>query len=197
MVFGPLPVALRQTVGRFQHVFGPAAGDEIGLLPEIEVWVRRPVGVLESVVAGVRLGDGFGRIAHHPHQRVVPDRSIIAHQLRLTFGELGRIVRHPVSNQFVQRFRCVLDFAGGRERRLLVVGPVHEVAHHFAGAFKELQHILGELVGIRDLIVAQIHPAAVCFVVHGRCSPSSLEPPDPGVAGPAGLNRLAENLRIT
>ena len=47
------------TFGVARDVLGPARGDEIGLLPEVEELAVRPVGILEAVVAGLGLDHGL------------------------------------------------------------------------------------------------------------------------------------------
>ena len=60
---------------RSTRSLGPARGDEIGLLEEVEERVLRPFGVLEALVARLGLGDRVGASSPlHALQRRAPER---------------------------------------------------------------------------------------------------------------------------
>ena len=59
-------------LGVLDHIGGPAAGDEIELLDEIENLVARPVGIDEALVARIGLDRRRRGLAHHPLQRTRP-----------------------------------------------------------------------------------------------------------------------------
>jgi hypothetical protein len=51
-----------------KHILGPLRSEQIGLLPEVEIGVFRPLWVLEAVVGGFRLDERLDCLAQEaPH----------------------------------------------------------------------------------------------------------------------------------
>ena len=74
-----------------EHVLEPARGDEIGLLPEVEVRVAAPLRIVEAIVAGLGLGHGQRLCAHHALRGGAGELQVIAGERRLRLGHLGGI----------------------------------------------------------------------------------------------------------
>ncbi len=134
---------LIDTLGVAGEVLGPARGDEISLLPEIEVLTVRPIGVLEAVVAGLRLDHRLDVLAEKPAEGAAPQIGIAPEQLALRRSKFARL-GHPMTGDLAQRLGRLAGLRGhavgatavriaafGQSREGF--GPLVEQAHHIAG----------------------------------------------------------------
>ncbi len=87
-----------EIVGFLHQPIGPGAGEQIGLLEEIEELVRRPFRIGESFVACARLGDGRRGLACQPFDRVAPKIEIGVAQPRLQLERPLRIGQPVFTN---------------------------------------------------------------------------------------------------
>ena len=87
-----LPLGVRvEIVGFLHQPVGPGAGEQIGLLEEVEELVRRPFRIGKALVACARLGDRGRGLARQPFDRVAPKIEIGAAQPRLQLERALRI----------------------------------------------------------------------------------------------------------
>ena len=97
-------------LGLAGEVLGPARGEEISLLPEIEELGIRPVRVLEAIVAWLwldhRLHVLFAEKAAH---RAPPKLGVVLEELVLRRGELAGLA-HPLSGDLTERLGRLAGF---------------------------------------------------------------------------------------
>ena len=115
--------ALVEPLGLVQHILEPARGDEIGLLPEIEVGVAAPLRIVEAVVAGLGLGDRQRLGAHHALRRGTGELQVVAGQRGMRLDQLAR-VRHPILGDLGEQLGGLGHLAGHAERPGIAVAAL-------------------------------------------------------------------------
>ena len=109
---GALARALVEPLGLVEDVVEPARGDQVGLLPEIEVGIALPLRVLEAVVAGLGLGHGRRVCAQHALRGGAGQLQVVAHECALRLDEPCRVA-HPDLRDLAEQLGRLGQLAGG------------------------------------------------------------------------------------
>ncbi len=161
----PLTRLLVDALGIAGEVLGPARGDEIGLLPEIEELAVGPIGILETVVAGLGHRDGLDLFAEKAAEGAAPKVRVALEQFVLRRDELARLAR-PMPGDLAKRLRCLAHFRGEAVRALPVgtlgerrkcFGPLVEQTHHILGKRVELIDVKLLWLGFFETLVSLLH----------------------------------------
>ena len=152
---GALARALVEALGIVEHVLEPARGDEIGLLPEVEVGVAAPLRIVEAIVAGLGLGHGQRLRAHHALRGRPGELQVVAGERRLRLGHLGGIGQPMLGDLGEQPggLRCL---AGKAEGPAVAIGALEEARHDPAGLLRQAQHVAAEFLRIGNAIGAEV-----------------------------------------
>ena len=169
--FRLLPREIVEAIGVPKDALGPMRGDEIGLLPEIEERVGRPLGVLEPVVARLGLDHRLHVVAKHAAHGAAPDLHIGVQKMAVGFGELCRVA-HPRAGNIgngLGRFRSLAGRGIGTHAR---VGAPEVLAHDFAALLEEAQHVAREFFRVVDPVgrrgIWKLHGHLVHRVIPSR-----------------------------
>ena len=131
-------------------IFRPAGGQEIGLLPEIEELAVRPIGILETIVARLRLDHWLDVLfAEEAADRAAPKLGVVLEQLILRGGELARFA-HPLAGDLAEHLGC---FAGLRCHavRAGAVAALGQSAKDLGALVKQPHHVARERIPLADL----------------------------------------------
>ena len=179
VVGGALARAVIEALRVGERLLRPVRGDEIALLPEIEIGVRRPVGVAKPRVARLRLGDRGGLLAERAGPGIAPHIHVAAHQLALHL-ERPRRLRHPLFRHLAQHLGRLRQLARRAERAALHVRALHETGHDLAAVLDEAQHVTHQFLGVRDLVGAPVDVRWGQLLLHRAASVAAWR--DAGVA---------------
>ena len=125
-------------------------GDEVGLLPEVEIGVGRPFRIFEAAVARLGFGDRRHVLAEHAVDRVVPQLPVGPQERALSLGKAGGI-GEPLAGKVREGGGRLGDLVGRRVRAHLGVIALDELGEDVASLLEQAQQVAGQLLGIHRL----------------------------------------------
>ena len=128
---------------------GPARGDEIGLLEEVEDRVLRPLRVLEAGILRIRRRDRGGGLALHPLQRRRPEVEEGRAEAGLRLDRLLR-VDEPVLGDLAEGLDVVGGLVGKAGVGALLLERPEVGGRRLAGLLDERRHVARQLLDVRD-----------------------------------------------
>jgi hypothetical protein len=159
---------LVQVFGVLDESLGPARGQKVGLLDEIEERVLRPLGIAEAVVLRVGHGDRLRLFALHALEGADPEAHEIGGEAALRFDRLLRIA-HPILGDLAEGLDDVADVVGEPSIAAPLLGRLQVCGRGFAGLLDKAGHVARQGLEIGE---GQLGRLVLARLLHGTSRPS-------------------------
>ena len=140
---------LVDVLGLVDKGFGPARGQEIGLLDEIEERVLRPFGIAEAVVLGVGHGDRLRLVALQALEGADPQAQEVGREPALRLDRLLRVAQH-VLGHLAEGLDDIADLVGKARIGAAFLGRLQIGGRRLAGLLDEAGHVARQGLEIRQ-----------------------------------------------